>query len=524
MGTTLANIHVMDVTDSEERQLLSLLPNAAAGRWSERFISLYSEEFTLESVGKIAKTLSKKLVCPVLLVWIFDSDAVGFTVYLNGKTIAEHILSPEGFGKMGNIPLFCDVLGLPAEDAARLRSVWKKGGAEEQLELTAMLLGLPLNNDCRILPDKQYFRDSETVDKWIAERPAPASVKSETKAIIIQELKQYRRYYYPDEQYCSAEPYNDTYGYSKIQFWTINADGTFAPGWSTNQFYEFRAPPGRILAFNIKAGAGVIAFDTSRLLPDGYETMGSPIFLTDGGILWHNTRYNGSETIASYIRCTPDGAELWRKQGKSNDCGFFGFGNNEVLFTSIDAMSESIERVDLTTGETLDKLKCPFGINATSNVFNNGYWWIAHDGITRKDGERENRGYMLTKYNGALQTVAEYPLPFFTQTLYFSPDNAYVYIFISKNKIIALNADTLTFVNDLSDKAFLYPLGFDCAGRFWLRRDNSTAEAWDATLSKTLSRHKLKGTIINCHKDERGAMCVATLNEKEYIFRVYKIN
>ena len=87
-----------------------------------------------------------------------------------------------------------------------------------------------------------------------------------------------------------------------------------------------------------------------------------------------------------------------------------------------------------------------------------------------------------------------------------------------------VNTKTLELQNVLTDKSFLAPLDFDCAGRFWLRRDQSTVEAWDALLSRAVSRHRLKGDIMGSHRDEGGALCVVTWHRKEKILRVYRIN
>ena len=55
MGTTLANIHVLD---GDEQQLRELFPNADTGRWSERFVSVFSREFAIGTGGRAAKDLS----------------------------------------------------------------------------------------------------------------------------------------------------------------------------------------------------------------------------------------------------------------------------------------------------------------------------------------------------------------------------------------------------------------------------------------------------------------------------------
>jgi len=518
MGTTLANLHILG---GDEQQLHTLLPKATVGSWSARFVSAYFQEFEPRLSEKTARALSKKLAQPVLLAWIFDSDAVGFVVYQGGKSIAEHILDPEGHDKMGNIALFCESLELPADDVPRLRAVWKKGDAEEQMELTALLLGLPLYHSCDMLPDQQHIRDSEAVDKWIAERPAPPKIKSETKAVLMQEQTRFRWNSTPHiTQYCSVEPYDDEYAYDKHQFWTPNADGTLLPGQSMEGHQFFMTSQDRILG--IDTSDGVIAFDSAGLLPKGYQMKGSIwCFLPDGGLLW---RENSRDlAVTTYIRCAKDGSELWMKSEKNQRLDFWGSENGEVIFTSDSAGMLWLERVDGLTGATIEKQPKPFGLNAWSKAYHNGYWWVAHDGSFFKDGKRENRGHTLTKLNGAYRISAEIPLPIYTQGLFFSPDHAHVYVFFFKSQIMVLNAETLAVENVLNDKSYLGPRGFDSAGRFWLQRDNSTVEAWDAGLSGPRSRHKLKGEIRGHHINEQGVMCVVAWSKKEKVLRVYRL-
>lgn len=64
----------------------------------------------------------------------------------------------------------------------------EKGDAEEQLELTGALLGLPLYHDPAYMPKESAHRDAQTVDTWIAERPDPKKIKNATKAVIVQEI------------------------------------------------------------------------------------------------------------------------------------------------------------------------------------------------------------------------------------------------------------------------------------------------------------------------------------------------
>lgn len=482
MGTTLANLHILN---GDAEQIGALLPKATVGCWSERFVSAYSEAFAPDFGAKAAKSLSKKLEQPVLLAWLFDSDAVGLAIFQGGKQITEHILHPEGYNKMGNIPLFCEALGLSAEDVPRLRTVWKKGDAEEQLELTALLLGLPLYHDHNMIPDKQHNRDVEAVDTWISERPAPQKVKNETTALLLQEIPCFQWSYINSvKQICSVDSSNDEF--DLFTFWKPDANGTLIPNQTTesdthDNSLRYRFP--------------------------------------DGGQLMQTQSKKGT----TFTRRAKDGTKLWSRSVQNQQrLEFFGYENGEVIFTTDGLETSQLERVDSLTGTVIDTIPKPFGLNAWSKVYSGGYWWVAHDGNMPNSGHWQSHKNALVKLDGTFQIIDEIPLPTFTQTLFFSPDNTTGYAFFFKDRVMVLDTETLAVRNVLFDKSILEPLGFDAAGRFWLRRDHSTAEAWDAALGRTLSRHKLKGEITTHHKTGQGGMCVVTWRKKEETLRVYR--
>ena len=542
MGTTLVNLHIFD---GDEQQLRSLLPNAVVGRWSDRFVSIYFEDFEPKLNDKIIKTLSKNIKQPILRAWIFDSDAVGFDVYKDGKCIVEHNMDPDGnnghnrnngnnghngFNKMGSISIFCENLMLPAEDERRLRAVWKKGSAEEQMGLTALLLGLPLNYNSKVLPDRMHFRDVKIVDQWIAERPALPRIKNETKATLAQELPKFRwNYPYDGELYCSVEPYDDEYDYDVAQFWITGADGLLQPGCSADGNLALRSSQGRILGLNIPNGT--VDFDSAKLLPVGYKAEGTAFFMPDGGLLWWLGPNGYSRDKTTLTRCSRDGSVLWRKDGDFSGTGFFSCLDDEIILTPVTDVircgthwgTHWLERVDGMTGETIEKLPRPFGLGTWSKAFNAGQWWITHDGLSSLDEKRVKQLALLTKLDAKLQPLAEIPLPKYTQAIFFSPDNSLVYVFFTKEQVMVLNAESLAVENVLNDKTYLMPRKFDIAGRFFLQRGGSTIEAWDAMLKKPLSRHKLKGEIMGSHINDQGIICVVTWSSDEKKLRVYKV-
>ena len=239
MGTKLGNLHIRNATVEE---VAPLLPGAIVGQWSEGFVSAYSEEYQWGSAEQAGRKLSRKLPhATVLTAAIFDSDVVSFEVYQAGKRLTAHLLNPyEDINRPGNPKVFCEALGLPPEDEKRLRTLWKKGDAEEQLELTGVLLGLPLYHDPAYMPKESVRRDVAAVDAWIAERPKPLKppkIKNVTTAICLQEFSGvYMQFVQRVDDVLqlslrSVSPGN--HGYpdhdSEEQFWQTAPDGSLVP-------------------------------------------------------------------------------------------------------------------------------------------------------------------------------------------------------------------------------------------------------------------------------------------------------
>ncbi|MCL1993407.1 MAG: hypothetical protein FWG66_10735 [Spirochaetes bacterium] len=503
MGTKLANFHVLD---GNIEQIRPLLPKEAqAGTWSQKFVSVYWPDFDIALNQKTAKAVSKKLGKTVLSAWLFDSDDIGLTVFQNGKSVAGHLMA-EGYSNAGNPAAFCETLGLPAEDVARLRVLWKKGDAEDQLYLTGKLLGLQLEPEGEWLPEKPGERDEKEVDLWIAERAEPAKIKNETKAELLQELLDFY-YNWPPSQGRYYSHDSNPYEYAedvKYKCYLAGADGKL------------------YLTYNAEDEAFL------KVLKALFITYyaGQPIFLPTGETLRWKA---GLDRAVTLTLCAKDGSQIWQKQYDSVD-SYFDCAAGEIIIKYLEAgspLEHGIVRIDIRTGSVIEKLSKPFGLNAWSKAYNNGFWYVAHDGhfALQTAQVRQNT---LTKFNRDFKPQAELPLPSFRpELLFFSPDNAlpgsgHLYAFSFEDKVLVINADTLALENTLNEK-FLWPLGFDSAGRFWLQRGSSTVEAWDALLTAPRSRHKLKGAIIGNHTDERGAVCVVTYSEKKKTLRVYKM-
>lgn len=227
MGAKLGNIHIRNASAEE---VSALLPKALVGQWGEGFVSVYHEDLQWGTAEREGKRLSRKLpAATVLTAALFDDDVVSFEVYKAGKRLTGHLLNPyEDQNKPGNIKLFCEVLGLLPEDEKRLKVLWKKGDACEQMDLTAALLGLPLWADPQCPPREKTLRDTDTVDAWIADHPDPPKVKSVTKTVVVQEIpevvkpKRLGNHFFALSAVSGIKEEKETFGpYSHIYVWYL---------------------------------------------------------------------------------------------------------------------------------------------------------------------------------------------------------------------------------------------------------------------------------------------------------------
>lgn len=519
----MANLHILG---GDLDQIKSLLQNATTGVWSSDCVSAFSPEFMPGILDKQARALSKKITQPVLSAWIFDSDAVGLSIFQAGKCVASHVLDPEGHGKMGNISLFCQTWQIPKEDEARLRAIWKKGNAEDQLYLTSLLMGLPLYHDSQILPEKVYQRDVDTVDQWISERPTLPRIKNKAKVELIQELPEFRfQGVWPVACpfYVSIDPYDKPYTYDSYHLWKSQPDGTIREIWSAEyeSFLNFFASSTRMICVNSMTKA--VQYDSDGLLPVGQPLANHVQLLDDGRILAHELSDHDTYTLSCH---KPDGGILWSRKDLSRAEHGLAWNDREIILKKHSKEALKIIRISLATGETIEELDSPIGLNAHQIVWHNNAWWITHDGHILKDGVWNTKGkHKLTKLDKNFRIIAEADLPSFTQEIFF--DGLYLcYVYIFQDRILAFDRDYLTLEYSLQDKSFLAPLGFDdkfLERRFWMQRNGSTVEAWDNILTKAVSRHRLKGEIIGHHLDSEENVCVATWDEKKSVFRVYRL-
>lgn len=238
MGTFLGNLTVLG---APTEAVAALLPGTTVGRWSERFVTVLHDSYGMGTVERPARTLSKALPqATVLSTALVDSDLLELTVWQGGNRVTTRAHFPyDGVSKRGDAKRFCAALGLPEEDIPRLKALWAKGDAEEQLELTANLLGAPLYCDTQAVPTEIVRRDARRVDDWLAQRPDPPKVRNQTKAQLIQELTgvEIPHVFYQGSggyyQFCRAD------NKRKIFYrWTPQGDLTLAPTLGLQRWLE----------------------------------------------------------------------------------------------------------------------------------------------------------------------------------------------------------------------------------------------------------------------------------------------
>lgn len=551
MGTKLGNLHILGASVDE---VAPLLPGAIVGRWSEWFVSAYSEEYQLGSAEQAGKRLSRKLPgATVLSAAIFDSDMVSFEIYQAGKRLTAHLLNPyEDINRLGDPKVFCEALGLPAEDEKRLKVLWKKGDAEEQLELTAALLDAPLYFDPEFLPKEPVGRDAGKVDAWIAERPDPPKIKSVTKAELVQEIPGvdlaampgYNRKIHGSKDYFLAlVPVGEEQPHFTaeiIQLWAPKADGTLHcvaetppinwPEVSVRFFYSQK----RILIANtklhyepdpnwpaIRSGkpdGTYIIFDSAGRLPLPFcvsEDQSECIPTPDGGVWAVIQRYDHS----TVLRYAPNGALALEKALGPDEHVVTMTG--ERIYTrrsepSSDRKQPSWFRFFCYDGEgkPCGEQALPWGTELIM-IDDEGGVWLS-----------EAHGRELLHLDPDLNLLARSPeLDDFSHIfdLALSQDGKTVFLPIYQNGCWLLNQEDLSFQRKRIHREVWGEPAIDAEGRFWAGVSDSALEGYDRDL-QTVSRHRLKGSITHLCCNGEGTLMAYTHDRKRRILRVYRIS
>lgn len=550
MGTKLGNLQIKGASVEE---VSALLPGALVGQWAEGFVSAYREDFQWGTVEREGRKLSRRLPsATVLTAALFDDDVVSFELFQAGRRLAAHLLDPEeDRNVLGKPEVFCEALGLPPEDEKRLKTVWKKGDACEQLELTACLLGLPLWADSECPPEKKAVRDTAAVDAWIAERPDPPKIKSVTKTELIQEIQGIRF----DSSCCSLVRAPGCFcqvfargetkawgGREEIQLWVPAADGTLHCAVKMTiednrrcriQYYF---SPKRILAavnnrhnepipnypgaFQGKSDSTYLIFDSDERFPLPLllsEEMCDCIPTADGGI-W--TFVSDQEKPGRLLCYGPEGKWVYEKT--------IGPCERSIAMTQDRLYTRREENGTDPTGRASFHFFCYDGEGNLCGE-QDLPWNTELMALDREGGLwlRENLGRSIVHLDKDLNILSRSPVltserDYHVLDMDLSKDGETVFLTSFQKDIFLLDAKDLSILQTKMTRDTVYGAAIDGQGRFWAGVSDSTLEAYDRSL-QTISRHRLKGSIVTLRRSDQGDLMAYTHDHKRNIFRVYRI-
>lgn len=546
MGTTVSSLQILGASLEDVR---SALPRALVGQWSERFVTA-CPDLSRGNAERRAASLSKKLDCTLLLVSMFDGDALWLTVYRGGKRLTGHVALPESC-KAGNVKLFCSALGLPEELAPGLKRLFTGCVMqEEKLGILEALLGAPLfvRWDDK---DACFVRaDTGALEEWLAEHPLPPRVKNRCKAELLQEI---------------ADRHPD-YGTDMLIFRPAVRDGDNALWYSEDRAGDIlgyahkggeRArplPDGRMELIpmedrDIESDFGSISFsclgdrlimmtarygpdpsgfpgaqtpvqtvvvrDTAKRIPcplalswEGEPVAGEVTPLPDGGYLMGvPARYDGSrppvklreELLACY---GPDGTLRWTVPG-IHIC--------RVTQNRIYAVRDT------------DGFRCLLALNPDGSAAgecrlpDNSRPYFLGETVYLMQEEYSNA--LLTRLTPELRPDGEVRLPHMSD-LALSPDGTLLCAAGFESGLRVIDAESLKILRDLPRKdAFHAPVA-DGRNRLWAA-NGGYFECYTPEL-ECISRHRLKGSVCCTYCSAGGNACALTFQESKYILRVYR--
>ena len=555
MGTTVSSLQILGAPVGNVR---AALPRALVGQWSARFVTA-CPELTPNNAERRAKALSRKLNCTLLLVAMFDGDALWLTLYQNGDRLTRHVALPENCW-VGSPKVFCSALGLPEELAPKLKRLFTGCEMqEEKLGILQSLLGAPLFLRCSDekeghLPEGPIEADAGPLEEWLREHPVPPKVKNRCKAELLQEIT---------DRYPKSES-------NPIIFRPAVREGDHHTGW----YSQHRA--GDILGCASRGGewarflpdghmelipmedAGiksaydnihvsclgdrlimticryepdpsgfpgaqrpfqtVVVRDTAGIIPcplpltwEGEPRTGGFLSLPDGGFLIAvSVRYDGSrppvkirsELLARY---GPDGALRWTAPGIGS---IYQITGQRIYAADSERKHLLVLRPNGTVAGKYPLPESPYG---TKVHILNGTPFVE----AGECGEEP----LLYRLTPDLRPDGEVHIPN-NSDLALSPDGTLLYAVGYESSLRVIDAKSLDILRDLPRKDSFYAPVVDGLNRLWVA-DKGCFECHTPTL-ECISRHRLKGSVYRAYCSTNGHACALTFQESKYITRVYR--
>ncbi len=532
MGTKLGNLQIRGAGVEE---VSALLPKALVGQWAEGFVSVYHEDFQWGTVEREGKKLSRRLpAATVLSAALFDDDVVSFELFQAGKRLTAHLLNPyENENRPGNIKLFCEALGLPAQDEKRLRALWKKGDACEQLELTGALLGVPLWADTECPPEKKVVRDTAAVDAWIAEHPDPPRLKSVTRVEIIQELPQMVVSGFAmetDSKYHILTP-TDGEGQSLSpanQLWRLEPDRGLVcigpqGGFDSGETYRIQGE--RIVAFgqiwtDMGSAGSCISYDSQDILPwqEPLECEGRAVIaydpkvlrlLPDGGF-WGGFVFASDYGPPAYVaaRFGPEGWPRWSRALSQH--AHVMTVTEERIYIS-DTAPENCQRLSWFDLEGRQSPQTEMEWDARFLLWREGPYLVRTDYRAKKT--------TLFHLDAELNLLGRVELPGWSNwDVAFSPKGDTLFLSSYTQGLWLLEPWTLSIRQERQSRDKQWGAWADGMGRYWVCLGSGTLMGYDEAL-RPVSRHRLKGAVCGAAAGETG-LTVAAYDEAKYDYQM----
>lgn len=528
MGRKFANLQVQGLSVIEAQKLL---PNTYAKQSTNGWTTIAREDFQIELIDQEARRLSKKIDFLVISVGYYDDDILTLNFFRNGKNVASHI-SNNAYGytkKEGNPSTFVKVLDFPIEYKEYFKWVLKCDNPERKVELLEKLLGIPLSLGYRWIDDFNEIEcksDINYIKQYTENIKKSEKIKNITTIKLLKEIEGFS--HSSNEYFLLINHPNNHGGYylDHSKLYTTQSDGLLTPFLKDNSvcFEDYNK-----LFFNDKFIA-IFSYGASSVI-DGKNINASISFYTMNGDKITSFNFDEKEggvdlllSDGSFIFSIPieekivkyniDGNKLWElssleylhvEASNYNDFILLHYSNNKNNKAEILKINQS--------GEVEAKFELlPIGGCHWRNFLfdKKGYIYYCCS-VELEDG---NKTYLLC-FNEDLVKIAELELSgeSFQGLIDTEHNKIYVQIFEKELLVIDINSFKISASKKCDDDINLCCI--DNNGRLVTQKGSNTIEILDLDLN-IVSRHRLKGDIINLYKNSSDNVCVITSNFSSY--------
>jgi hypothetical protein len=510
MGTTFANLQVRECSTDE---IEKALPGSRAIQLSEGWTTVVSEQFQVGNLEKSAKKLSKAIDQSLLSIEYFDDDVLRIAVYRNGKVIDSHI-NENGYGlakRPGKPKLFIEELEYESVETKYVKEILACEDLGKKLQLFQYFLGVALWIDHRMLSegmeaDFRCERNLSLIDEYIAENNKRNRIKNQMKITLLTEFEGALIGSLGDNKYViGTPPYDRSSGaYKEESIYTYFPNGTLESSLDISSFQD-RSGTGHLSASNgylsffcfIRSKYYLFDYEGNKISETSLKG-GSyhPIYqLDNGAFLAFNSEW---DTLRAY---EPSLNVRWEIP-----CTSFLCCRNQSIYVCISTEGQSPELVKLNgRGE----------IEATFKSENNdpyGTFLFDDDGRLFYFTRVLSPGVFRTGViylNEHFERIAELELEGSITSSAVDTKNQKLFLHLNERELVVVDTASFNIVSRKKQEAELDFLTVDSLGRVVIRVGLSSIVIMDTELND-ISRHRLKGDIVRCRINEKGAISILT--------------